>query len=417
MPLISSGRYQWVVLTLVSVALFIPSLVLFGVGALAPMLRDSLALSRQQIGFLAAIFSLSAAFFAMPSGWVADRLNLRTLLAAVQAIGGVALAAVPLLHGYYEFCAIMFLSGMAYTAVLVVTSKAIADWFSFDRRAMAMGIRGMALSAAGAVAGGALPPLALAIGWRPSFALIGGLMLLSAGSSLLFYRNRLPAAKSVLTSSPGDRSVWRNADLWRLAFAGFCFGGAQFSFTTYLILFLHEKWGLSGVVAGSFLAQAQLAAILSRVLYGWIVDRWFGGHCKPLLLAISAAGFLALLALLLIEPGGSSVVVGAIVVFFGLSGLSFMALYQTLAVEIGGRRFAGRSSGIAATCLQMGNVVLAPIFGALVDLTRSYSASWVLLISAQLLGIILLSSIRTSRTVSTSVVERAPVFLAADREL
>jgi MFS transporter, ACS family, hexuronate transporter len=412
----SSGRYQWIVLTLVSVALFLPSLVLFSIGALAPALRDSLSLSRQEIGFLAAIFSLSAAFFAIPSGWVADRLKIRTLLAAVQAIGGMALAVVPVLHGYYEFCAIMFLSGMTYTAILVMTSKAIADWFSFGRRAMAMGIRGMALSAAGAVAGVALPPLAIAIGWRPSYALIGCLMLLSAGGNLLFYRNRLPQANAVVMASSGAGSVWRNADLWRLAFAGFCFGGVQFSFTTYLILFLHERWGFSGIVAGSFLAQAQLAAILSRVPYGWIVDRWFGGHCKPLFSAISVAGLLALLALLLVEFSGASVVVGAIVIIFGLSGLSFMALYQTLAVEIGGRRFAGRSSGIAATCLQMGNVVLAPIFGALADLTRSYSASWVLLILAQFLGIVLLSSVRSSRTVSTAVEEPAPAAFAADRD-
>ena len=44
----SSARgYHWVILALVSLAQFIPPLVLFSIGALAPLLRDSLSLSQQ----------------------------------------------------------------------------------------------------------------------------------------------------------------------------------------------------------------------------------------------------------------------------------------------------------------------------------------------------------------------------------
>src|SRR5262249_4662687 len=70
----SARRYHWVILALVILAQFIPSLVLFSIGALAPLLRDSLSLSHEQIGFLAALFSMSAALFAIPSGWGADKL-------------------------------------------------------------------------------------------------------------------------------------------------------------------------------------------------------------------------------------------------------------------------------------------------------------------------------------------------------
>jgi MFS family permease len=91
----SAGRYHWVILALMILAQFIPPLVLFSIGALAPLLRDSLSLSHGQIGFLAALFSISAGLFAIPGGWGADKLGIRGLLSAVQAVGGLALVAPP----------------------------------------------------------------------------------------------------------------------------------------------------------------------------------------------------------------------------------------------------------------------------------------------------------------------------------
>ena len=50
---------------------------------------------------------------------------------------------------------------MAYGAAIVLTTKALADWFPRELRATVMGAKAMALSGAGSVAGLALPPLAL----------------------------------------------------------------------------------------------------------------------------------------------------------------------------------------------------------------------------------------------------------------
>src|ERR671924_544803 len=149
----SAGRYHRVILALVLLAQFLPPLVLFSLGALAPLLRDALALSHGQIGFLAALFSISAALCAMPSGWGADKLGIRGLLSAVQAVGGLALVATAWLHTYSELCLVMFLAGMTFTTVLVLTSKAIAEWFPRARRATAMGAKSAALAGPGIFAG------------------------------------------------------------------------------------------------------------------------------------------------------------------------------------------------------------------------------------------------------------------------
>ena len=50
---------------------------------------------------------------------------------------------------------------------------------------------------------------------------------------------------------------------------GMFFGGAQYSFTTYLPLFLLERGRMLLVLAASLLAHAQVGARASRVPMGW----------------------------------------------------------------------------------------------------------------------------------------------------
>jgi MFS transporter, ACS family, hexuronate transporter len=382
----------------VILAQFIPPLVLFSIGALAPLLRDSLSLSHRQIGSLTALFSISAALFAIPSGWGADKLGIRILLSAVQAVGGLSLTATAWLHTYHELCLVMFLAGMTFSTVLVLTSKAIAEWFPRKRRATAMGAKAFALACAGVVAGAAMPPLALRVGWRQAFAFVGGLMLVSACCDLLLYRDcsQEKSQTASLPVSAPQRSIWRDRNVWGLAIAGFFLGGVQYSFTTYLTLFLYERWGVSSLLAASLLAQAHVGAIVSRVPYGWLSDGWLGGDCKALLRGISAVALGVMLLLLLLPPNIPLLLLSVIIILYGLSGLGWGGLYQTLAVEISSRESAGVSSGITVTLLQMGNFAMAPLFGYMADVTGSYTKSWGLLMLSQLLGIVLLGRMRTA---------------------
>jgi MFS family permease len=87
-----------VVLSLALLAEFIAPLAVFSVGALTPLLRASLHLSREQIGSLTACFFAGAALAGILMGWVADRFGVRVFLIAVQAVNGLGLIAIGLLH-------------------------------------------------------------------------------------------------------------------------------------------------------------------------------------------------------------------------------------------------------------------------------------------------------------------------------
>jgi MFS transporter, ACS family, hexuronate transporter len=386
-----------VILSLALLAEFIAPLVVFSVGALAPLLRDSLHLSREQIGSLTACFFAGVALAGIPMGWVADRYGLRSFLIAVQAVNGLGLIAISGLHTYAELLPLMFLAGLARGSVMILTTKALYEWFPRERRATAIGAKFFAMAIAGVVAGAAVPILALWAGWQQAFVMLGGLSLASALGYLLLYRDRPRAAPGVefRAADVGRRSLWRDRNFLCLATVGFLFGGVQFTFSTYLSLFLHESWGLSLVLAARLLALSQLAA-LSRLPYGWVSDRWLKGERKPLLRGLGVLAMGSLLALLLMPQGTPFLALSAVIFLFGMSGFSWSGLHQTMAAELAGRESAGVGSGITMTFLQIGSTVTPPLFGYTADITGSYTGSWGMLVLWLLLGIGLLSWVQTA---------------------
>ena len=168
-----------VILALASLAQFVVLLVVYSVGALAPLLRDALHLSREQIGSLTAFFFLGAMPAATLVGWLADRLGVRSFLSTLQVVSGVAGAAIPVLHTYHALLAVRCLAGVGNGTVMVLTNKVLYDWFPRERLATAMGTKFLAMSCSGIMAGTAMPTLALWVGWQPAFALVDSLTLAS----------------------------------------------------------------------------------------------------------------------------------------------------------------------------------------------------------------------------------------------
>src|SRR5262245_5424740 len=125
----AGGCDRRVIFALASLAQFIVLLVVYSVGALAPLLRDALHLSREQLGALPALFFLGAILASIPVGWLADRRGVRGLLITVQVISGLAVAAMPWLHTYAALLASLGLGGPGQGAGLVLSNKARYDWF------------------------------------------------------------------------------------------------------------------------------------------------------------------------------------------------------------------------------------------------------------------------------------------------
>jgi nitrate/nitrite transporter NarK len=277
-------------------------------------------------------------------------------------------------------------AGFGFSVLNPSTGKAVIEWFPPQGRGLAMGIKQTGLTLGGLTAAMALPPLALASGWQRALAVAGGLALLAAVLVLAAYRT--PA----LAPTPRAATWPRLADLGPflrrrgvlvVLVSGLALSTAQSSVLAYLALYTKETFAVSAVAAGQVMALAQLGGTASRLAWGAISDRFFGGRRRPGVVAsaLIGAGAYALFA------AGAALPVGALVPLAFVAGagaFGWVGLYFTLVAEIGGARYAGLLTGVAVAFAWSGVLVGPPVFGVLLESTGSYRWPWLTLAAVAL---------------------------------
>ena len=371
----------WAMLALVTLAHACGALSVLSVAPLAPFLLEALQLTRAQVGLFVPAVYLGGVLMALPAGWLTDRLGVRATLALGQLVIGVGVLLASA-AGELSWCLTsLVLAGFGFSVLNPSTGKAVVEWFPPRRRGVAMGIKQTGLTLGGLTSALLLPPLALAQGWRRALAAAAVLSLASALMVTLMYRSPAMLARP----APSDRA--RLADLAMflrrpgvlVVFgSGLALSIAQSSVLAYLALFARDSFGVSAVAAGQFLALAQAGGTASRLAWGAISDRLFGGRRRPgvvinaLIGAVSYAGF---------AIGASLPVPVAVVlaVLAGAGAFGWVGLYFALVAEIGGARYAGVLTGAAVACSWSGVLLGPPLFGVVLEATGVYTVPWLLL--------------------------------------
>jgi MFS transporter, ACS family, hexuronate transporter len=372
---------RWPILALVTVAHALGALTALAVAPLAPFLLESLALSRVQAGlFLPAVY-LGGVLMALPAGWFTDRLGVRFTFALGQLVVGsmIALAAWSPDYGLLLF--LLVLGGFGFSVLNPATGRAVVEWFPPRERGIAMGVKQTGLTLGGLAAALILPLIARAWSWRHALATAGLLSLVSATLVAIFYRSQ-PAHPS---AAPVERArlselgeFLRRPPVLVVFGCGLALSIAQSSLMAYLVLYAKDSFDVSAVRAAQFLAIAQIGGTVSRVLWGVVSDRSFGGRRRPGVVASAAIGAVAYATLAL----GSSLptwLVYPLAFVAGAGAFGWVGLYFALVAEIGGPRHAGLLTGAATACSWSGTLIGPPIFGLVLEATGGYAVSWLIL--------------------------------------
>jgi sugar phosphate permease len=120
---------SWRRIALVVGALFVVQLAMallpFGLGAIAPLLRDRFDLTRGEVGLATTAVFVSVAVLSIPMGHLADRAGVAaslTLAAALVALGMAGMAAV---DRYGMFLGVLAAGGAGYAAVTPATNRVV----------------------------------------------------------------------------------------------------------------------------------------------------------------------------------------------------------------------------------------------------------------------------------------------------
>jgi MFS family permease len=369
------------VLALITLAHTLGALSVLSVAPLSPFLLDALDLGRAQVGlFLPAVY-LGGVLMSLPAGWLTDRLGVRLTLGGGLLVVGALVVAAAFAQNLPTMLGALVVAGFGFSVLNPSTGKAVLEWFPPRGRGLAMGIKQTGLTLGGFTAALTLPPIALAFGWRHALATAGALSVVAAVLVLAVYRTPGSPAAARPTSWPrlAELGVFMRRPGVIVVFAsGLALSTAQSSVLAYLALYAKETFALSAVAAGQVLALAQLGGTGSRLAWGAISDRFFGGRRRPGVVASALLGAVTY-ALLALGAALPTAAVIPLAVLAGAGAFGWVGLYFALVAEIGGARYAGLLTGVAVAFAWSGVLVGPPVFGLLLQSTGSYVWPWLTL--------------------------------------
>lgn len=336
-------------------------------GLVATFIIDDLGITRGQLGLVIAVIAVLGALLSPAAGWVADRLGGKTALvalflisAATYAVFGVTVAYVMLLLGG-------LLGAVAEALANPSTNKLIAEDLPAGERGIVTGVKQSGVQAGIFLGGVTVPSLAVALGWRGAFLLLGGLTLLLVATAVVL----VPPAPE-----PGGGGAGRARGplpplIRRLAVYGALLGFA--GSVTYLVpLYAEEALGYDPRVGGLAAAVTGLVGVGGRIWWSHHAER-SGTYARSLAIM---AGLTVVGALAYWSASVVPLLLWVATVFTALGSMSWNSVGMLAVMAEAGPAATGRASGVVLLGFLAGLGAGPPIFGWTVDVTGSYAWTW-----------------------------------------
>ena len=387
------SAYRWIIVGTLWLAHVINFLNISTLGIFAPFFKADLNLSSAQIGLLISAVALGGCLASVPLGLITDLFGSRFILALCILLMGLFWSLFSFVTSYRETILILLAFGLASCGIAPTASRSVLVWFPPIGRATAMALKQTGVNFGGILAGILLPFLALQFTWRSGLLMVGVAEGFCAAFIYLLLREP-PHERS----GPLPSLAWRkalalllNRDVLVLGSSFFFFFACQFSFSTYLALFLIQEQHYSLVQAGFLYALAFFTGAAARIVWSLASDYWLGGRRKGILLLITWMELLSLLTLCLVSffPAVSRFLI-LVVIVFGMSGIGYNAILLTIMAEATPKELVAMATSIGFFFGFIGNLICPPLFGYLVDLTGSYGYSWLFLASCAAATLVLL---------------------------
>jgi ACS family glucarate transporter-like MFS transporter len=248
------------------------------------------------MGLIMGSFFLLYAIFQIPTGLLVDAWGTRRGLLLFGMAGAVTLITGAMAIGFDPFLAFLILlvsrstMGISQAGLFPASSRAIADWITLRRRALATGILTASMSVGGALGAFQTGKLLGFLHWTTVFLMYAAPGIVLSLFFYLWYRNfpeehsgtneaereLLHENRSTRLSS-GGRSPW-GAVLLRPAVLLLC--GQQFFraaanvfYLTWFATFLQQGYGQSKEAAGAMTSWPLLGVVFGSLAGGWIADQ------------------------------------------------------------------------------------------------------------------------------------------------
>jgi len=377
------------VLALFTVAMLGASVVLVAIGTLIPFFEESFHLPKSQLGLIVTVLMLGSTLFTASAGLAVDRFGDKAIVLATGLVMGLALIAASLEARFWWLMAWLFIYGVGYAAVTPAGSHAILFFFDRRQRGTAMGIRQTGVPLGGVLGAIMLPFVAGTHGYSVALAVAGVVCLITSVVAALAYREPVQLRgqhASVRDLFDGMLRIGVEPRLLLVVGVSVVLICVQIALMSFLPLTYARAAGLSTVVVAGLFCASQVAAVIGRLVWGWISDRLFGGN-RLLPMGVVCI-FSALAAFGVGSLHSANVPLAALAAcVLGFAGEGWVGLSVIAMAEIGGEEHSGSALGFGLTLVFAAAMIAAPLFGAVID-HFGYRVAWYALAALALVGLV-----------------------------
>lgn len=365
-------RRQILVFSMFSAAYFLSYLHRVSLTVVAAALQEDLATGPVGLGIMSSAYFVAYACAQPLVGLLSDRIGPIVVTATLLVVG----AGGSFLFASARSLPVAVLArvfvGAGVSGVFVPGMKAIASLYANDEFAR---MNGLFLSAGniGALVG-TMPMATLAgtIGWRGSFAAIGGVSLVlgaafwAIGAGSRCVAPRCGSALNAPAEQQGHVGSWKRAlsspQLWLISVLLFCKYGSQISFQgLWGVPYLVDVYGLSVEKAASMVMMVAIGYVIGAPILGNISDRVLRRR-RGLLLGAIALYVLTWVPIVLLPGRVSEVLLYVILFLMGFSGSSANLAFALVKDE-SAEGMSGGAAGIANLAAIAGGAVVPSLVG------------------------------------------------------
>jgi MFS family permease len=402
----NKGFYGWIALSGAVLALLSSNAFLQPYGVFLPVISNEFGWSRAAV---AAALSFAQLALGLPGpllGILTTRFGPRINIILGNALAALALAGLYFLHDLWYLYLLFFIVGLGsgIGGYIPITAVAV-NWFT-KKVSLAIGI----ISSAVGLAGFIFPPLATvliaAVGWRITWVILGGIILIGATviGGIVMVRNRpedtgqvpdgvkvepikpviktqnYPEKDEILSSWP-LKKLLRMPVTWYIFFLGISNSAVVATMISHQVAYVQDL-GFSPLNAATTMSITAIARVLTSLAFGALALRINIRYLAISAFIIQLVGMAILL---------TSRELGWLYIFSALVGIGSGVISPAFPTFIGvyyGRHLYARVMGIAFTLQVLASAAAGTIAGIIFDARNSYTLAFIIVVVFILIGLV-----------------------------
>lgn len=370
----------------------------FALGAILPFMKNGLGLSYGETGLVASSVFLGYLISVTTVGHFVLKYKPKVVIVISLLAIAIGMIVNANAAGFWTAYFGSFLTGLGSGGAYIPSLGLLGQWFSRERKGMALGIA-MAGAGIGIVFSGMAVPALVEIdpvvGWRYSwYILAGGVILISVANGLAIRNhpgelglkpigsttNQQAATTEKIGSGSARDHVYKNKVIWLTGLNYLAWGFSYIIFSTFLVDYLMTDAGFEKRLAGTYFSIAGIVSIISGFLWGSLSDRI--GRMLTLTIVFGIQ-FLMLLAISFTTSPGLLL---ASIILYSLTLWGVPTIMNASVSDFVYVPFVPIAMGFITLFFSIGQFLSPMVTGFLIEMSGSYFPALLLSALVSLLG-------------------------------